>query len=78
MRGLFAASVSAKFADSESKLRRICIVTGKANKLEAILKKRNSLDSVKFVREKTIAFSSLILFEGWMVTTSNSDLLLAS
>lgn len=50
MRGFLAKTVSTrKFADFDSKLERICVVTGKAEKLDALLKKKTDLNDILFV-----------------------------
>lgn len=42
-------NVSVRFGDLESKLERICVVTGKAEKLDVLLKKRANVNDILFV-----------------------------
>jgi hypothetical protein len=43
------SKLSTKFADVESKVERICIVTGKASKLSNLVKKKNGFHGMIFV-----------------------------
>ena len=59
MRGFLVKNISTRFGDLETKLERVCVVTGKAEKLDALLKKKTNLDDILFVSD--IALSCNIL-----------------
>jgi hypothetical protein len=45
----FVSKFSNKFLDLESKVERICVVTGKASKLSNLVKKRDGFKGMLFV-----------------------------
>jgi replicative superfamily II helicase len=50
MRGFLVKNVSTRFGDLETKLERICVITGKAEKLDVLLRKRTNVNDILFVR----------------------------
>jgi hypothetical protein len=67
------SKVSGKFGDLEPKVEKICTITGNVDKLDDLLKKKNSINQMKFVRQtkKSNCFFEIIHLLGWLVGASN-------
>jgi hypothetical protein len=75
MKDFFSSKLSTKSVDKsiDQKIEKICIQTGRSDKLDSLVKKKHSISQLRFVRAKFFLADCLMSL-GWLVTSPSCNI----